>query len=278
MLRSILVGLDGSTCSRSAVDLGILWAQKLDALLIGLGIVDEPSIRRPEPVPIGGGAFRLEQEASQLEEVRRRVDSYLDHFIHRCASAGVMHQPLKEAGVPHDEILRESQRHDLLLLGRQTYFQFGVEDYSDQTLRLVLRNAPSRPVVSVPEQSMTGRGVLVAYNGSREADLALQAFCRSGLDFAEEVHLLSMDTDLNRASRHAQHAAEYLQLHEIHTRVWPMTPPRSIAQTILDQIEQRQVRLLVMGAYGRSMMREILFGSITDTVLDECPVPAFMCH
>ena len=44
MVRSILIGLDGSPHSETAVQLGVQWAHRFDALLTGLGVVDEPAI------------------------------------------------------------------------------------------------------------------------------------------------------------------------------------------------------------------------------------------
>ena len=53
MLRSILVGVDGSEYSTAAVELGIQWVQRSGAVLVGLGIIDAPTISRPEPIPLG---------------------------------------------------------------------------------------------------------------------------------------------------------------------------------------------------------------------------------
>lgn len=52
MLRSILVGVDGSAYSVAAMELGIRWEQRFDALLVGLGVIDEPTIPSPEAVPL----------------------------------------------------------------------------------------------------------------------------------------------------------------------------------------------------------------------------------
>ena len=57
LLKSILVGLDGSPSSEAAVELGIQWAKHLNALLAGLGILDEAAIRTPEAEPTGGGYY-----------------------------------------------------------------------------------------------------------------------------------------------------------------------------------------------------------------------------
>jgi nucleotide-binding universal stress UspA family protein len=131
-------------------------------------------------------------------------------------------------------------------------------------------------VVTVPGTRPAGRGVLVAYHGQREADLALQAFQASGLDFGEEVTVLSLDSNLEQAERWAQRAMEFLQLHHIQAR--PRPGCSSVASTILECIEQQKPRLLVMGAYGRSTLRELLYASVTDAVIRSSPVPVLLCH
>jgi nucleotide-binding universal stress UspA family protein len=182
---------------------------------------------------------------------------------------------LEDVGTAYDEILRESRRYDLVLLGHETHFEFGAEERPDRTLRTVLHNT-TRPVVTVPDTLSDGRGVLVAYHGRRESDRALQAFQTTGLDFGEEVAVLSLDTDLEQATRWAQQAVEFLQSHQIQAS--PRLGCTSVASTILDTAAQTKPRLLVMGAYGHSTLRELLYGSVTDTVIRSSPVPVLLCH
>src|SRR5258708_36395687 len=66
MLRTVLVALDGSACSFTATTLALDWARRFDARLLGLGIVDEPSIHRPEPVPVGAGAYQKARDQGRL--------------------------------------------------------------------------------------------------------------------------------------------------------------------------------------------------------------------
>ena len=70
MLRVILVGLDGSAYSNAAIELGIRWAKKLDALLVGLGVVDEATICKPEPVPIGGSSYKQHRDEALVADAR----------------------------------------------------------------------------------------------------------------------------------------------------------------------------------------------------------------
>ncbi len=57
MLRSILVGLDGSDFSESAVELGIDWARRHNALLVGVGVATAESPAATEPVSATVGAL-----------------------------------------------------------------------------------------------------------------------------------------------------------------------------------------------------------------------------
>ena len=61
MLRTILVGLDGSEHSDAALGLAIRWAKRFDALLIGMGCVDERGIHGPEEVLVGEAYFERQK-------------------------------------------------------------------------------------------------------------------------------------------------------------------------------------------------------------------------
>ena len=112
----------------------------------------------------------------------------------RCAAADVSFKLLQDTGMPCEEILRESRRYDLVLFGHETHFRFGSVDRPDETLWHVLKRE-TRPVVIAPPKLEPGSSVVVAYNGSPQADRALQTFQSSGLDLAEEVCVLSTDDD-----------------------------------------------------------------------------------
>lgn len=276
MLKSILIGLDGSAYSDVAVELGIQWAKRFDALLVGLGIVDQPTICKPEPVPLGGGVYKKERDDLLLAEGRRKVREFLDQFEARSAAAGIAYQAIEDVGLPYLEILRESHRYDLVLLGHETHFHFETTDEADETLWHVLRSE-SRPVVVAPAQLHPGSSVVVAYNASPQADRALQAFQTSGLDCGDEVHLVCVDEDEAVAIREAGRGVEFLRPHGIRAVAVGRQPNGSIAATILDEARARQARLLVMGACGHSRLRQVLLGSVTKQTLRSSPVPVFLC-
>ena len=168
----------------------------------------------------------------------------------------------------------KSQRFDLVLFGHDTHFRFGTVDQPDETLWKVLKRGP-RPVVIAPRKLESGASVVVAYNGSPQADRALQAFQSSGLDFGEEVCVVSADDDQEETTRRAERAVEFLQLHRIKAVAQALGSVDSVSRAILQEVRQRSARLLVMGACGHSAVREFLLGSTTKAVLKESPAPSF---
>jgi nucleotide-binding universal stress UspA family protein len=278
MIRKILVGLDGSDFSVSAVDLGIGWARHFGAQLVGLGIVDEPTILKGTPAPIGGGAFKQHRDETLLADARRRVADFLEHFGDRCRESGIAWQVLEDVGLPHEQIGLEAQSHDLVLLGQETYFHFETQRRPCETLEHVLKSAP-RPVVTVPRKLTGGAATMIAYDGSLQASRALQLFQGLGLHRSQSVHIVTIGTSISEARRSAERALDFLAAHEVRVQMHvDEVPGESTAAVLLHWARELEADLMVMGAYGKPVLREFLLGSVTKTVLRDSPVPLFLYH
>jgi nucleotide-binding universal stress UspA family protein len=278
MLRSILLGLDGSDDCLGAVELGIRWARQFDCLLVGIGVVDEPTIRGAHPL----GKISPSYQAAYnqlLKENRHQVERALERFAIRCSEEQVACKLLEDEGPPCEKILTELQRYDLLILGCKTHFRHGSERHVCQTLENVLRNTP-RPVVAVPAQPLVANGeaIVVAYDGSPPAARALQALVATGLCAQREVRIVTVHSESSlEAARIADHAVEFLRFHEIDATRVPLVG-HSSANLFLEHARQNHASLIVMGAYGQTRVTEFFFGSTTCEVLQKTSVPLLLYH
>ena len=272
MLRSMLVALDESAWSCTATTLALEWAKRVDARLIGLALVDETSVVRPEPVPRGAGDFKRRRDQARLADAHKHVQQTLELFRERCASAGVPETASEEMGDPAGCILRHAHRCDLIVLGREADFRFDEHDGSDGTLGQITGRSP-RPIVVVPRELPGGNGVLVAYGGGREVARTLQVFQLLGLSFNETVHLVNVQRGRAAADSLADSAAEFLHVHgaeyQLHVAETSLDP----AEALLEQVRILQPRLMVIGAPGYHPLRDLFATSVTRAVLRECPVP-----
>ena len=84
MLKSMLIGLDGTPDAQGAMELGFRWGKRFDALLVGLGIVCTPELVQSQMVPIGGSWYKQRADDARVQRVRTQVDQFLDTFADRC--------------------------------------------------------------------------------------------------------------------------------------------------------------------------------------------------
>ena len=284
MLRSILVGLDGSDYSKSAIEAGIYLARKTGALLVGLGVVDEPTIRDAEPSLLGGGVPYAEPVLyrDRIASARREVELFLGQFSTRCADAGVAFKVLEDVGTPHAQIELQAQRYDLILLGQQTRFHFETHAGYDDTVHRVLKNSP-RPVITVPARLRLNpdaprHTVLVAFDGSLQAARALQAFQNSGLAGVLPTVVTTIAPQRDHAARIAERAIDYLRFHDIKAEALPIVSQDAPSHALLAAAHEHKSVLIVMGGYGQPILREFFLGSVTRSLLAESPVPLFLYH
>jgi len=275
MLRSMLVALDGSAYSTAATDLALDWATRFGARILGVGVLDERSISRAEAVPLGAGAYKKALDEARMADAHRRVADVLDAFRARGLSAGVATDVLEGIGDPTERILREAHRCDVVILGRETHFDFDGQDHPDATLAHILRGSP-RPVVVVPRELPAGRGVVVAYGGGSEAARTLQTFQLLGLDGGEEVDVVSVHRDGAEAEAVAHLAGDFLEAHGSRCRLHPIASESQPARVILEEVRHRRPRLLVIGAHGHHPLRDLFVTSVTRAVLGASPVPVFV--
>jgi nucleotide-binding universal stress UspA family protein len=278
-----LIGLDKSNDGAALAELGIRWARRSGATVVGLAIVDEPGIRAIEPAwPVGGtpgvDPVYYRGYEKRLAEVARQATQLVEQFAARCVQAGVAHAELKAVGVPHEVIEQEAQSCDLILVARGCHFRFTrQDDEGNATLRRVLKNAP-RPLVVLPGSPGPEGPVVIAYDGSLQAARALSAFQATGLGESGQVHIVSVDASAAGAAQHAARAQQFLKYHQVEAVPVALGCSTEPANVILEQVHRLRAGLLVMGAYGQPTLREFFVGSVTRTMLERSPVPLFPFH
>ncbi|WP_422926289.1 universal stress protein [Singulisphaera sp. PoT] len=276
MLKSILLGLDGSEVSDSVEELGLQLARRFDALLVGMGVVDEPGLRLSEMRVFQSRRdwHGVDPMPLYLSGTSQHVKDILERFVLRCKEVGVSCKTLEGIGTPFVQILKEAQRFDLILLGQETHFEYEHETNPDVTIGKVLRDSP-RPVMSVPKSPRGGEAIVLAYDGSLQASRALYAFEASGLGRSRKVHVLSVEEKRPLAEAHVDRAMEFLKHHEIEAVPHALESSIPPAEVILNKVDHYDAGLIVMGVYGQPIVREFVLGSVTGTVLKGSPVPVF---
>ena len=252
-------------------------AHDLAAGRAGAGVIDEPTIRRGEPVPLGAGYYKHARDEARLTEARSRVERFLLDYAQRCSGHGIRYDVVTRIGVPHEQILLGAQRHDLVILPRRSHFHFETERKErDDTVERVLQQCP-RPAVTVPAPRRGSGPVVVAYDGGVDAARALHAFATAGVESGSDVLIVSLDEDESEAAERAQNAVAFLASHGIAAHRAVVAERAPAARAILHVVEETDARLLVAGTHSSRRLTDLVFGSVTRILLEEAPVPLLLC-
>lgn len=281
MLKSIVVALDGSSSSANARKLALDVAGRTGAELVGLGVLDVPWVTAPRATPIGGGSYQAHRNEELLSQGREKIQERIAAFHGECEAAGIGHSAIGAEGDPVQQVDAEADRHDLIIIGRETNFHGGVDHDIGETVEKLLHETP-RPLIVVPDgDDMPGdpNVVVVAYDGSVTASRAMHMFVLLGLAKDREIHIVAIDGDQDQANAKASQAAALFRSHGYQANSHPVVSDGAASTAIMSAVSSLNAGRLVMGAFGHDgLIRRVLMGSTTKNMMRKSPVPIFVHH
>jgi nucleotide-binding universal stress UspA family protein len=287
MIKTILVPATGSDRDNAVFASALTVARPFAAHLDFLHVRPDAAATAVAMASDGGGATmvgglidRLEEEAGRREEQATRL---FDGF---CAREGLaladspsgVQAPsarwLHEVGAEPYWVAEHGRAADLVVIGRPGEDEGVSLDTIEGALidsgRPLLIPAAA-PLTALPET------VAIAWKPSAQAARALTA-ASPFLDISKQIVILTVTED----QRAPEEAADRLMA-ALRWRCVPVSVrhlqhgPQSAPETLLSAAAEHAA-LLVMGGYGRSRLREWIFGGFTLHVLRGAEVPVLMAH
>ncbi len=273
-LKDILVVVDDGEAAAHRVAYAAQLADQRDAHLTGLYVTAAPNI--PAYVM---AQLPEEARAIQVEEAKNRLEAARNLFEQSVEQAGLKSRSewMAEKGVPAERVALLGRYADLVVAGQDEPEPAGIGHVSAAELVL----AGGRPVLVVPytfRDNGVGRHVLVAWNGSREAARAV-ADAMPILEAADRVSVLAVDPGDALGDIPGADIAHHLARHGISVEASRIgSQGLDPADVLLNRVADLSADMIVMGAYGRSRLRELVLGGVTHDILRHMTVPVLMSH
>ena len=281
MMKSIVVALDGSSSSVNARKTAIEVAKRTGASLIGIGVLDLPWITEARSTPIGAGSYQTHRNEKLIEEGREKIRDRVDAFRTECAAAELECSAVGAEGDPVVQLDSEADRHDLIVIGRETNFHGGENHEVGGTVEKLLHDNP-RPLIVAPEtdySSANDNVVVVAFDGDVTSSRAMHMFLLLGLAKDREIHVVSVNADAAKANALAERGAALFRSHGYAALSNGVASQGKVSDSVLGAISTCNAGRLVMGAYGhQGGIRRMLVGSTTKRLVTASPVPVFVHH
>jgi nucleotide-binding universal stress UspA family protein len=263
-----MVSLDLRAEAAARVRLSAGLARRFEATLIGVA-----ARKIPNPGP---GDDLASIEAAYKEEQAKLGDDLMgcrSIFEQNCGTE-IRTQWLQAEADAASFLVRQAVAADIVVVGREKDDKAGDTAASPAA---VLMEA-GRPILMTPPGSdhLKAERIVVAWKDAPEARRAVSAalpFIRC----AKQVYVVSAGEEARFAG--AEQVVEFLSRHgaQVSTQLLNATS-RDVAHEILRFTNRTDADLVVMGGYGRSRLREWLFGGVTRDFLQISPVCCLMSH
>ncbi len=279
MIKTILVALDGSEHADAALQHALTLAERLEARVIGLHVIDIVSIEGSFFHDISGSlGFEpyLDFSSKMREALRERGRVLLDAFSRQCADLHVSCDTVLAMGIVPNEICDQARTADLVVIGHRGINERFSTGLLGATAESVTRKSP-KPVFVSPMVFREVRRPLLAYDGSARASAAMHAGAELCASLRLPLTVLHVARETGSAAdRIVDEARRYLEPYGIEFTVETTTGHPN--ERIVEVIAQRGFDLLFIGAYGHSRIIEMVLGSTTEYVLRKCECPVFLAR
>jgi nucleotide-binding universal stress UspA family protein len=277
MVKKILIPTDGSEYGKTAIDYGIYMAQKLQAGLIGIHVIDIRLIQGPVITDISGsiGIPACQEYFPMLEKgLEERADVILKAFKDRCEKANVVPETQKCVGIIDEVIIEEGKSSDWILLARRgEHFHLSKGGLLGSTAESVVRNA-GKPVMVTPQTFTEIESIGLAYDGSPPADNALKLAVFLSEKVAWPMSIIMVSGDQKHTAKLTKKLETYLEPFPIDAEIIILQGREN--KELVKFMQDGSIELMVMGAYGNNRLRELLLGSTTSCIIRNSPIPILL--
>lgn len=286
-MRVVFVPVADRPECAAALDTAFALGRSMGASIVGCHI--RPHSNSPIALPSALGSFGLANEEAEWQLAAKPKDTEKARTAAHNLFAKVAEQQgydllrrprarpgavwMEKTGSPQKVIGIMGPVADLLIVSRPAT--------KDGSLARLFLSASllssSRPVLVLPQSgtSSVGQHICIAWNQSVEAARAVAA-AMPILALAARVTIVSSGAE-SRAGPKSKQLATYLKFWGIPSEC-VATRGKNHAKEILDAYNAAGSDLLVMGAYSRNRMRQLIFGGVTEYMLKQAKIPVLMLH
>ena len=276
-IQTLTTILTHQSSADEQLDAAIAFARTCDAhlqvLTLGIGFAQ---------AGVMFGAIDAVPASIGLDDAQDRADALANH-----ATARLMREDIRwdvdpvacfTSGMAFD-IIRHIRFSDLVVQVRPSGEEAG---YSSRVAETILFDADA-PLLMLPSDvavTAPANSIMVAWD---ESPTALRA-TRLAMPFLQQaarvsVALVDPSKDAPDRSDPGGAFAQFLARHDVKCEVAVMTRTEStIAETLGQRAQEMGCDMIVMGAYGHSRLREVLFGGTTRTMLEKAGLPILFAH
>ena len=280
-MKHVIACIDESRMANAVTQYATWSAKQLQTPLTLFHVLDEMRypVNSDMTGNIGlGSRESLLEELAELDERRNKIALEHGHHLleaakNRAEEMGAedvhvrqRHGDLAESLTALEDNLR------LLVIGLHGA-QTCDSDRLGHQIETIVRNIHC-PILAVPPKYHTPTNVMLAFDGSDVSRKGVKMLAESPLFVGMPIHVVMVGAATADATASVEAAVSHLQ--EFRHKVSYEIRAGDVESTLHDIQQERNIDMLVMGAYSHSKLRQLFMGSTTSRVLSRSQIPVLL--
>lgn len=243
MIRKILVGLDSTPFTDTAIRYALELAKTFGAELTGVAVIHKNKLESVGPVPVGGYNYAKKLREFRISKTTHHAAEIIDKFAAACKAEGVVSRVKQETGSPLEIMVSHIRCHDLTILGMQHTFDYGVIDEPKNLVCRLVKEG-GQPILACPEKFRPIKRALIVYNGATGSAAAMKRFVQFNLWPDIETRIICFSKDDSKSERLWDDAADYCRLYGVNPKLERVEG--SAKASLLSQADHWNADIIVM--------------------------------
>ena len=215
-----------------------------------------------------------EVDGQKARLANKRGRAILDDARERVASLGASYVTTKLCNGQLIETMHDYEADaDMLVIGKRGEASNFDMEHLGSNLERVARSS-SKPILVASRSFQPINKMLIAFDGGASAIKAVAHIVGSEVYKGLDVVLVQAGTETSNAKQQLEGAAVSLREsgYSVESKFVTGQPDQAIAKIV----DEENIDLLVMGAYGHSRIRNLIIGSTTTQMLAACKIPVLL--
>lgn len=281
-MKSILVPMGNTEHSKAALKIAVMLADKGEAFIRGLYVKDirkmQNSYLDTLPYPTISPDLNqsiidksLESVITEMDREETQVSQVFHNIIQEFKGGWEF---IIESGDLSQIVLKEEKAVDLIVMGKSRESKNPKTPVLSKHARDIIQKS-YRSCLVITDGYYPGDSILLAYGGSPSAGKALTHTAKIAGLFQAKVYVLSVDEDYENALPHLKTAEKYLKAYGIEAELIWKKP--EVVKAIVSTVEEKNIKMAAMGAYGHESWKQLIFGSNTEKAIKNLNIPLLLC-
>lgn len=263
-LSKLLVAVDSSPYSTNAIKFAIDFGKKFDCIVDALHVIDTMQLEGPFIYDLSG-VLGFEPFINFSAELKKTLEekgrAILQAFSEMAQNENVKFHSFIEVGIIPITIVETSYEYDMVFIGKKgvnASFERGILGSNiESTIRKI-----KKPIFIADKNFYEIKNIVVGYDGRDPAKEALDLANACAQNLHAKIHIVNVKKDENQTLEQSDLKITYIK------------KEKSVADSLIEYTKSLQNPLLLVGAYNKNRLLEMIIGSTTEAILrKECDLP-----